>query len=58
MTNNYYYKNRQERIEYQRKYRIKQKINTINTKETTKKYKKKPKDKAKITIKKIIVYFD
>ena len=25
MVNNYYYKNRQERIEYQRKYRVKQK---------------------------------
>ena len=55
MTNNYYYKNRQQRIEYQRNYRNKQKL---ISKEKPKKYKKKIKEKTKITIKKIIITFD
>lgn len=51
MTNNYYYKNRQQRIDYQRNYR-KEKIKVKG------KYKKKPKEKTKIIIKRITVNFD
>jgi hypothetical protein len=54
MSNTYYYKNREERIQYQRNYRIKQKYRI----QERKKYKKKPKEKTKIIIKKIIVNFD
>jgi len=58
MTNNYYYKNREERIEYQRKYRVKQKYNLKNFRKVKGKYKKKPKEKTKIIIKRITVNFD
>ena len=56
MTNSYYYKNREQRIEYQRKYRIEQK--NYNLKKVKGKYKKKPKEKTKIIKKITTILFD
>ena len=50
----YYYKNRDDRIKYQREYRLR-KINFIPRK---KKYKKKPKIKFRKIFKKIILSFE
>ena len=56
--NDYYYRNREERKIYQRKYRLKCKELNINgMKRVVRKYKKKPKPTAKIEIRKITLYF-
>lgn len=56
--NDYYYRNREERKIYQRKYRLKCKdLNTNGMKKVVRKYKKKPKPKAGIIRKTTIIYF-
>ena len=56
--NDYYYRNREERKIYQRKYRLKCKELNINgMKKVVRKYKKKPKPKAEIVRKTTIIYF-
>jgi len=56
--NDYYYRNREERKIYQRKYRLKCKELNINgMKKVVRKYKKKLKPKAEIIRKTTILYF-
>jgi len=56
--NDYYYKNRNARKEYQRKYRLKCKeINITGMKRVIRKYKKKQKPKMTIINKKTTLFF-
>lgn len=57
--NDYYYRNREERKIYQKNYRERiRNININGMKKVVKKYKKKPKPKTKIIVRKTILFFD
>jgi hypothetical protein len=57
--NDYYYRNREERKIYQRKYRLRCKeINLSGMKKVVRKYKKKPKPTTKIIVRKTTIFFD